>query len=136
MAEKNKGGRPRFELSDEDFQKLVNMIRIQCTRDEICGIFGVTDKTLAAAINRRGNEGGFSALYKRHQDEGKASLRRSQWKAATEKLNPTMLVWLGKQMLGQRDQMDMTHDGEAPSLNINMQTDAPVKDVRVTRSEG
>jgi len=106
MAEKNKGGRPAFELSDEDYQKLVAMIRIQCTRDEICGVFGVTDKTLSAAIKRRGEADGFSALFKKHQDEGKASLRRSQWKAATEKLNPTMLVWLGKQMLGQRDQVE------------------------------
>jgi hypothetical protein len=29
-------------------------------------------------------------------------LRRLQWKGA-EAGNPTMLIWLGKQMLGQRD---------------------------------
>jgi hypothetical protein len=111
MAEKNKGGRPPFELSDKDFEKLVAMIRIQCTQEEICNIYGVTHKTLNKALKERGEEG-FSQLYKKHQDEGCASLRRSQWKAATEKLNPTMLVWLGKQMLGQRDQVDMHHGGE------------------------
>jgi len=110
MAEKNKGGRPRFELSDKDFEKLVAMIRIQCTQEEICNIYGVTHKTLNKALKERGEEG-FSQLYKKHQDEGRASLRRSQWKAATEKLNPTMLVWLGKQMLGQRDKHD--HDVNA-----------------------
>ena len=108
MAEKNKGGRPAFELTDEDFQKIVAMIRIQCTQVEICDVYGVTDKTLNAALCKIGQPG-FSELFKKHQGEGKASLRRSQWKSATEKLNPTMLVWLGKQMLGQRDQVE-THN--------------------------
>ena len=112
MTEKKKNGRPPFELSDKDFEKLVNMIRIQCTRDEVCGIFGVTNKTLSGAIARRGEADSFSSLYKKHQDEGKASLRRSQWKAATENLNPTMLVWLGKQMLGQRDQVETRNTHE------------------------
>ena len=102
-----RGGRPAFELSDKDFERLLGMIRIQCTQDEICGIFGVTDKTLNEALKRR-DEPGFSDLYKKHSDEGKASLRREQWKAA-QNGNPTMLVWLGKQMLGQRDKIENDH---------------------------
>jgi hypothetical protein len=35
----------------------------------------------------------------------KASLRRIQWKLA-EAGNATMCVWLGKQLLGQRDKFD------------------------------
>lgn len=135
MTEKNKGGRPRFELSDEDFAKLVNMIRIQCTQEEICNIFGVTHKTLNEALRRHG-ESGFSQLYKKHQNEGRASLRRSQWKAATEKLNPTMLVWLGKQMLGQRDQIDLGGSEDAPPLSVNFTMREAVKSVRVTKSKG
>lgn len=104
-----KGGRPRFELSDEDFDRLVAMIRIQCTQDEICGVFGVTAETLNASLQERG-EGSFSTLYKKHQDEGKASLRRAQWKAAQDG-NPTMLVWLGKNMLGQTDRQAIEHSG-------------------------
>ena len=109
MASKNKGGRPKFELSDDDITKLINMIRIQCTQEEVCGVFGATDKTLNLALKNKGFLG-FSELYKKHQGEGKASLRRSQWKAATESLNPTMLVWLGKQMLGQTDKIEQTND--------------------------
>lgn len=103
-----KGGRPRFELSDEEFDKLVNMVRIQCTQEEICGIYGVTHKTLNEALRRKGEEG-FSQFYKKHQDEGRASLRRAQWKAA-QNGNPTMLIWLGKQMLGQKDKVDHSSD--------------------------
>lgn len=105
--EKSKGGRPRKELSDEDFEKIVGMIRIQCTQDEICNIFGMTAETLNTRLQERGEES-FSTLYKKHSDGGKASLRRMQWKAAEEG-NPTMLVWLGKQMLGQRDKQELDH---------------------------
>ena len=109
-----KGGRPPFELSDEDFTRLVNMMRIQCTQEEICGVFGVTDKTLNQALKKR-NEAGFSELYKKHQDEGRSSLRRAQWKAANDG-NPTMLVWLGKQVLGQRDKQELDHKSSDGSM--------------------
>ncbi len=108
------GGRPRKELSDDDFEKLVAMIRIQCTQDEICGIMGMTSETLNTRLQERG-EGSFSTLYKKHGDEGKASLRRAQWKAAQDG-NPTMLVWLGKQMLGQRDKKDLDHTSSDGSM--------------------
>jgi hypothetical protein len=102
---KNKGGRPRKELSDEDFDRLIGMVKIQCTQDEICNIFGMTAETLNTRLQERGEES-FSTLYKKHQDEGRQSLRRAQWSAAMDG-NPTMLVWLGKQMLGQRDKQDI-----------------------------
>jgi hypothetical protein len=41
-------------------------------------------------------------------------LRRAQWKAAVSDGNPTMLVWLGKQLLGQQDSLTLTAD-----LNIH-----------------
>ena len=108
MTAKNKGGRPRKVLTDDDWAKLIAMIRIQCTQAEICGIFGMDSNTLDRIIKERGHKG-FSDLFKKHGDEGKASLRRAQWKAATEDHNPTMLIWLGKQVLGQRDKTE--HSG-------------------------
>lgn len=93
--------RPRKELSDADFELMAKLVSIQCTQDEICGIIGMNTDTLNTRLKERG-EGGFSDFYKKHSDKGKASLRRLQWRAAEEG-NPTMLVWLGKQMLKQRD---------------------------------
>lgn len=120
-----KGGRPAFELSDTDFERLVGMMRIQCTEKEICGIFGVTDKTLNEALRRRG-EPGFSDLFKKHQDEGRASLRRSQWKLAQDG-NPTMLVWLGKQVLGQRDKHEHLGAGEGGEIIFRTVIEPPPK---------
>ena len=41
------------------------------------------------------------------QGDGLASLRRRQFKAAQDG-NATMLIWLGKQYLGQTDKQDIT----------------------------
>jgi hypothetical protein len=104
MAKRGPKG-PSKPMNDEDYEKLVAMIRIQCTQEELCGVFGMSIDTLNRRIAERGDEN-FAGLYKKHSDEGKASLRRQQW-AAAQKGNPTMLIWLGKQMLGQRDKQDI-----------------------------
>jgi len=97
---------PSKLLSDNDFQRLLNMVRIQCTQTEICSILGMSDTTLNRRLQERGYEN-FLDLYKRHNDEGRMSLRRMQWQAA-ENGNSTMLVWLGKQYLGQKDKQEQT----------------------------
>ena len=113
MAKRGPKG-PSKPMTDEDFEKLVGMIRIQCTAEEICAILGMSEDTLGRRIAERNISGvkNFADLYKRHQDEGKASLRRAQWKSATQDNNPTMLVWLGKNMLGQTDKQDVRMSGE------------------------
>ena len=101
---------PSKPMSEKEFDQLVNMIRIQCTAQEICGILGMSEDTLGRRIAERNIEGvkNFADLYKKHSGEGKASLRRMQWKAA-EAGNPTMLVWLGKNVLDQRDKVEQDH---------------------------
>ena len=44
----------------------------------------------------------FDEYFAQKRGSGKTSLRRAQWLSA-QKGNPTMLIWLGKQYLGQRD---------------------------------
>ena len=44
--------------------------------------------------------------------KGRISIRRAQMKML-ESGNGTMGVWLGKQLLGQRDPVDMQHPGKA-----------------------
>jgi len=101
---------PSKPMTEKQFEQLVAMIRIQCTAIEICGILGMSEDTLGRRIAERNIEGvkNFADLYKKHSGEGKASLRRMQWKAA-EAGNPTMLVWLGKNMLDQRDKVEQDH---------------------------
>lgn len=95
----NKGGRPRKVIDWEQVDKLLG---IHCTKDEICAIIEVDEGTLSSACKRERGMG-FSEYSKLKKASGKASLRRRQYLAAVEQGNTTMLIWLGKQWLGQSD---------------------------------
>ena len=46
----------------------------------------------------------FSEVFKEKRGLGKVSLRRNQWRLAEK--SATMAIWLGKQYLGQKDQVE------------------------------
>lgn len=100
-------GRPRAEIDKKQFE---NLCGLQCTLEEICGWFGVTDKTLDSWCKRT-YHASFSEVFKQKRGLGKISLRRSQWRLAEK--SATMAIWLGKQYLGQRDQVDENMPGNA-----------------------
>jgi len=93
--------RPQKQI---DYKVLDGLCAIQCTIYECASILDMDTDTLNAALKRDGNEC-FSAYYQLKSQHGKASLRRRQYETAKDG-NPTMLIWLGKQWLGQRDNRD------------------------------
>ena len=93
---KNKGGRPKIAI---DMVKVEKLASIGCTQQEIASELGVTVETMAARK-------GFSAIYKRGMDKGRMSLRHKQFNLAMAG-DRTMLVWLGKQLLGQTDKREI-----------------------------
>jgi hypothetical protein len=110
----NPVGRPRKELDFDTVQKLCS---IQCTALEIAGFFGVSVDTLDLRCKDWGYAN-FTDLFKVFGADGKISLRRWQMKAA-EKGNSALLIWLGKQHLGQREFSDSVEEeryGEPESL--------------------
>ena len=99
MKEKGarKVARPRKEIDQKDFESLC---ALQCTKEEICGFFDVSDKTLENWCKRTYSEG-FSEVFKKKRGKGKISLRRAQFRLAEK--SASMAIWLGKQWLGQKD---------------------------------
>ena len=97
--EKKMVGRPKQEL---DTNLIENLASIFCTNQEIATIVGCHPDTLAD---------NFSEYLKKGRDKGKMSLRRMQWEKA-QSGNTTMLIWLGKQMLGQRDKIETSENNE------------------------
>lgn len=90
--------RPKKKISQKQFESLC---AIQCTKEEICNVLDVTEKTLNNWCKETYGEG-FSLVFSKKRALGKASLRRNQWKLA-EKGNSTMQIWLGKQILKQSE---------------------------------
>jgi len=103
--------RPKKEIDKEIFQSLCE---IQCTKSEICNVLHCDEKTLTRWCKEIYGQG-FSEVYKKESEAGKMSLRRMQWEAA-EKGNTTMLVWLGKQYLGQKDKQELSGDSDKPLI--------------------
>ena len=102
--------RPRKEIDEKQFE---NLCALQCTKDEICGWFGITDKTLENWCKRTYNAG-FSEIFKIKRGKGKISLRRSQFQLSQK--NASMAIWLGKQYLGQKDRAEDNY-GELDKLD-------------------
>jgi hypothetical protein len=88
------------EYKTIDWKMVEGLCRLHCTEVEIAGLCKINIDTLADAIKREHNQT-FSEYFAEKSAAGKMSLRRSQWKVACETENPTMLIWLGKQHLGQ-----------------------------------
>ena len=93
-------GRPKKEIDQKQFEKFCGL---QCTLEEICAFFDVTDKTLDRWCKETYGKL-FSEVFQEKRGLGKISLRRSQWRLAEK--SATMAIWLGKQYLGQKDQVE------------------------------
>jgi hypothetical protein len=101
QSEEKKVGRPKLDIDAEQVKRLA---RLHCTMQEMADFFGCHRDTL---------HNNFSAEIDKGRSEGNISLRRKQWQMAVEKGNVVMLIWLGKQMLGQRNEI-IESDGNTP----------------------
>ena len=82
--------RPQKEIPTKEFEKLCGL---QCTKEEICGFFDVTDKTLESWCKREYGRG-FSEVFRRYQFE-------------LAKRSAAMAIFLGKNYLNQREMPDI-----------------------------
>ena len=100
-----KRGRKKIEI---DMDKAVKLASIMCTQSEIASVLGVSVTVLE-------HDPEFQRIHKKGMESGKASLRRMQYAAANNG-NATMMIWLGKQYLGQRDksEQEITGKDDAP----------------------
>ncbi len=83
---------------DIDTKQVVKLASYGCTIREVANFFGCSEDLIKKS---------YSQFITKGQDEGKTRLRKLQWTAA-EKGNVPMLIWLGKQVLGQTDKQELT----------------------------
>jgi hypothetical protein len=89
-----------------DLMELEKLCSLHCTDQEVADWFGVSTRTIESRKKRRE----FAEAMQRGRSKGRISIRRAQMKML-ETGNGTMGVWLGKQMLGQRDTITTEHVG-------------------------
>lgn len=104
-----------IDASANIWEQIKGLARLQCTPREICSFLDLTPKYLDD-LSKADHGKGFKDLIEEWSEAGKCSLRRKQWKLA--ETSATMAIWLGKQMLGQRDVVKDTNefDGKLKEL--------------------
>jgi hypothetical protein len=81
-----------------DLGELEKLCSLHCTDQEIASWFGVSVRTIESRRKQRQ----FAEVMERGRAKGRISVRRAQMKLL-ESGNASMGIWLGKQLLGQRD---------------------------------
>ena len=97
-------GRPKKEIDKKIFE---NLCGLQCTLEEIAGVFDCSADTIERWCKREYGET-FAEVYKKHSAKGKMSLRRTQFKLAEK--SAAMAIFLGKNYLGQKDSIIETDE--------------------------
>ncbi len=97
-------GRPKKEIDKKIFE---NLCGLQCTLEEIAGVFDCSPDTIERWCKREYKET-FAEVYKKHSAKGKTSLRRTQFKLAEK--SAAMAIFLGKNYLGQKDNIIETDE--------------------------
>ena len=105
--------RPTKKIDKAEFEKLCGLF---CTLTDISAFFDCSEDTIERWCKKT-YKMGFAEIYKKCSSIGKASLRRWQFQAAA-KGNTAMLIFLGKNYLGQADNVhvEANADGKLADL--------------------
>jgi len=99
IKSKKKTGVPPKKI---DWEMVDTLLRDGCLTTEIAATLGVcTDTIYNACVREKGTT--FSAYSQEKKAIGERLLRSVQFQHAVKDRNTTMLIWLGKQRLGQRE---------------------------------
>ena len=81
-----------------DTHQVEQLAGFGCSNTEMASFFGCDESLIRKS---------YSESIAKGRDNGKIRLRQYQW-ASAKKGNVAMLIWLGKQILGQSDKQDIT----------------------------
>lgn len=104
MPKKVKQGRPVFELDDKNFDVAIQLPMIKA---DICLLMGgCSEDTIERYVKKRFGKT-FAELQSERRQHFRKNILGKQYELAM-KGNVGLLIWLGKNYLGQRDKFDET----------------------------
>lgn len=103
--------RPKLDI---DPVKVRKMASYGCTNNEIADVLGCSHDTITGRFKQELEAG---------RADGRTSLRKKQMEMALSG-NAAMLIWLGKQMLGQSDKVNNTTSNET-KITIDLTDGGP-----------
>lgn len=92
------------KLKTVDWEEFDKLCAIQCTLKEIAAWFNISEDSIERICIRE-KRVKFADYFDQKRSKGKIPLRRRQYQAAMDG-NTAMLIWLGKQYLGQSEKIE------------------------------
>lgn len=127
--EKDKGGRPRIDITEQMYGKVQGISTMQCPDEEIAAFLGMSYATFK---RRKAEDLRLVQAIETGRDQGRQMLRAAQWTKAIgdgdSVGNITMLIWLGKQYLGQSDKADLYSGGKPFEFTIAINGEKELED--------
>jgi len=109
--EKNPGGRPPKLQPDVRTLRIIRGLgEINATHAEAAAVLGISRQTFETFLGKHKKA---EEAFETGKAQGRISLRRAQCNAALAG-NTTMQIWLGKQLLGQKDKHEFGGDPDHP----------------------
>jgi len=109
-------GRNKLEVTPQMLAAVTAIAVKQCPDEEIAAYLGISYSTFK---RRKADSPELAEAIDLGRDNGKQMLRDVQWDQAIEHKNVTMMIWLGKQYLGQSDKTDLLgRDGKPFEFTI------------------
>lgn len=111
-------GRPRvIEMSEELLNDVKKLAGLRCSHEDIASFFEVSRSKWFEFKADPANKEAIELAYEIGSGQRRVSLRRMQMQAAM-KGNVTMLIWLGKQDLDQKDEHSIRGPGPGGSMPV------------------
>ena len=110
MATKKKKSPGRPKKYNLDTNQVEQLAGYGCTDTEIASFFNISRTTL---------ERNYEQYLTKGRESGKIRLSQMQW-ASAKKGNVAMLIWLGKQLLGQSDKQEITTTELPEGFNVEL----------------
>jgi len=113
MAKKT-AGRPKAKIS---WKKVDDLLEADCEGTEIAAALGVHPNVLyeRCKLEKKCN---FSDYLREKKSKGNSLLKKVQFDAAVKDKDRSMLIWLGKQRLGQKDKQELDAKVELKTFKV------------------
>lgn len=102
---KKKEGRPEIK---PDVEQLRQLCAIQCTQAEIATVLGISRRT----VERWAQREELKDIFAFGRELGRVSVRRKQFELMNAG-SVAMSIWLGKQLLGQKEEVKVENTGDS-----------------------
>ena len=122
MAKKKGPGKPKANI---DWKQVDQYLNAQCDGVEIAGLLGINPETLYNRC-KTDNKIGFSEYSAKKRYKGKGMIRVKQFDTMMKGCK-TMLVWLGKQYLDQKEKTENSNTNKNTEMNVNYDFDNDVE---------